>query len=176
MLGLFSLPDEHIIDIHRIPFHPNYKDSEQYVDGVESGTDNETDPMTKNSVRTIQQPTITTQNYANQQQDERRGSLTDTDKFFDLDDRKVIEHEFPTIELDRCMVVTDHSLYLIEFKDHPHIIFLNLVKEGQWKACEEFCKVFNLNFNQCIEYAGDVLLKKKKTTQALLTYNVAKVM
>lgn len=50
-----------------------------------------------------------------------------------------------------------------------------MVKAGQWKACEEFCKVFGLNFGQCIEYAGDCLLRKNRTTQALLTYNVAKV-
>lgn len=60
-------------------------------------------------------------------------------------------------------------------REPPHIIFLGIAKKEQWKLCEEFCKVFNLNFGNCIEYVADVLLKQKKTTQALLAYNVARV-
>lgn len=64
---------------------------------------------------------------------------------------------------------------LFYVRNHPEVVFLNLVKEYQWKACDEFCKVFGLNFCQCIEYAGDYLLRKNRTTHALLTYNVAKI-
>lgn len=50
-----------------------------------------------------------------------------------------------------------------------------MVKQNQWNVCEEFCKVFNLNYGHCLEYAGDIFLRQKKTTQALIAYNVARV-
>lgn len=172
-MSLFPLPDEIIIDLHRAPFRP-----------IDHGQDNDVDygcEQTNDAVHlsnaTVLHPKITTQNYVNHQveQHQQRKKNGNTGSLFDFDDRRVIEHEFPIINLDKCIVVTNRSLYFIEFRDHPHIVFLNLVRYGKWKACEEFCKIFDLDFNQCVEYAGDVLLKKKRTTQALLTYNVAKV-
>lgn len=50
-----------------------------------------------------------------------------------------------------------------------------MAKDGQWNLCEEFCKAFNIHYENCVEYAGDVFLKSKKTTQALLAYNKARV-
>lgn len=122
----------------------------------------------------FRQPKISTRNYVSNTPKRVCTSANDSN-LFNLDDRTVIEHRFPTIHMDKCAVVTNKSVYFIELQDHPHIIFLNLVRDGQWKACEAFCNVFELNFSQCVEYAGDVLLRKEKTTQALLTYNVAKV-
>lgn len=176
MLGMFSFPDEKIIDIHRIPYS-----QANSVPSIEVTAENNQNPVpigtTNVAERTIiQQPKISTQNYAETfSKDKQKDVSTNENEFFDIDDKSVLEHVFPSIELDQCLVVTDQSLYMIEFNSLPHIVFLNLVKSNQWKACEEFCKVFNLDYNLCIEYAGDVLLRKNKTTQALLTYNISKI-
>lgn len=176
MLGIFPFPDEKIVDIHRIPFGqpstgPHIEiTSETNQNPVPIGTSNIADR------RVIQQPKVTTQNYAETySKDKRKESLGADIEYFDLDDKCVLEHVFPAIELDQCLIVTDRSVYVIEFSNVPHIVFLNFVQNSQWKACEEFCKMFNLDFNQCIEYAGDVLLRKSKTTQALLSYNLSKI-
>lgn len=176
MLGMFSFPNENIIDIHRIPCCESTS-----LPTIEVTTENNQNQVPTGTTNIgerpyIQQPRVTTQNYTETfSKDKRKESLTDDNDFFDIDDKNVLEHIFPIIPLDQCLVVTDRSLYMIEFNNVPHIVFLNLVKSNQWKACEEFCKVFNLDYNQCIEYAGDVLLRKNKTTQALLTYNVSKI-
>lgn len=178
MLGIFSFPDEQIVDIHRIPCSQPLS----HVPFIEVTSENIQNPVPIGTTNigerpVIQQPRVTTQNYAeNYSKDkQQKESTTPENEFFDIDDKSVLEHIFPTIELDPCLVVTDRSLYMIEFNNMPHIVFLNLVKNNQWKACDEFCKVFNLDYNQCIEYSGDVLLRKGKTTQALLTYNISKI-
>lgn len=179
MLGMFSFPNEKIIDIHRIPYS-----QASFVPLIEVTSENNQNPVPIGTTNigerpVIQQPKVTTQNYAEtfskDKQQQQKESTTEEIEFFDIDDKSVLEHIFPSIELDQCLVVTDSSLYMIEFNNLPHIVFLNLVKNNQWKACEEFCKVFNLDYNLCIEYAGDVLLRKNKTTQALLTYNISKI-
>lgn len=174
---MFPLPDETIIDIHRAPFRPIAKNLDH---GRQTNAGDDCDPNTSSRATCSgSQTKITTQNYMNyqtdQQEQQKKIKDSNTENLFNFDDRCVIEHEFPLIDLDKCIVVTNRSMYFIEFRDHPHIVFLNLVRESKWKACEEFCKIFDLEFNQCIEYAGDILLKKKRTTQALLTYNMAKV-
>lgn len=94
---------------------------------------------------------------------------------YDMNDKNIMQNEFPSIEMDNCLIVTDKNVYCIELRHLPHVLFLNLAADGQWKACEEFCLTFNLNFNYCIEYAGDVFLKRKKLNQALVTYSSVKV-
>lgn len=177
MLGSFPFPNEKIIDIHRIPYSQAAS-----VPTIEVTAENNQNPVpigTTNIAERpiIQQPKVSTRNYAEtfSKDKQQKDGSTDENEFFDIDDKSVLEHVFPSIELDQCLVVTDTSLYMIEFNSLPHIVFLNLVKSNQWKACEEFCKVFNLDYNLCIEYAGDVLLRKNKTTQALLTYNISKI-
>lgn len=179
MLGVFSFPGEKIVDIHRIPFSQATPFS---MIEVTSETNPNPVPIGTTNIGerpVIQQPRTSTQNYAemfSKDKSPRKGSVAEeTHDFFDLDDKSVLEHIFPSIELDQCLVVTDRSLYMIELENVPHIVFLNLVRKSYWKACEEFCKIFNLDYNQCIEYAGDVLLRKNKTTQALLTYNISKI-
>lgn len=179
MLGVFSFPGEKIVDIHRIPF--SQATSFSMIE-VTSETNPNPVPIGTTNIGerpVIQQPRTSTQNYAemfSKDKSPRKGSVAEeTHDFFDLDDKSVLEHIFPSIELDQCLVVTDRSLYMIELENVPHIVFLNLVRKSNWKACEEFCKIFNLDYNQCIEYAGDVLLRKNKTTQALLTYNISKI-
>lgn len=96
-------------------------------------------------------------------------------KCFDMSDIQVLQNIFPEIELEKCYIVTDKNVYCIELSDCSHIIFLNMANSALWSACEDFCKTFNLLLAQCIEFAGDVFLKRKKVTQALLTYNIARI-
>lgn len=46
---------------------------------------------------------------------------------------------------------------------------------GEWQQCREFCNTFDLNYELCIEFAGDYLLRQRKVAQALATYNAAKI-
>lgn len=178
MLGLFPFPDEKIVNIHRVSCSPST--SAPFIE-ITSETNQITVPLGTTNIGErpmIQQPRVTTQNYAetfSKDRSQRKDSNIEDPDFFDLDDKSVLEHTFPAIELDQCLVVTDRSLYMIDFNNEPHIVFLNLVKKSNWKACEEFCKIFNVDYNQCTEYAGDVLLRKNKITQALLTYNVSRI-
>lgn len=183
MLGLFPFPDEKIVNVHRvsnssITGHPS---SAAPVIEITSETNQITVPIGTTNVGerpVIQQPRITTQNYVetfSKDHAQRKDSSIEDSNFFDLDDKSVLEHCFPTIELDQCLVVTDRSLYMIELNHLPHVVFLNLVKKSNWKCCEEFCKIFNIDFNQAMEYAGDVLLRKNKVTQALHTYNLSRI-
>lgn len=182
MLGLFPFRDETIINIHRVP--NDQMDAISY-NVMNSGNDGNDDPIligTQNQGErsAIQQPKVSTKNYAqvykmDKQSNPKPNNVENDEDFFDSDDRNVVEHMFPSIEYEQCLIVTDRNVYLIELKNTPHILFLNLVRGAQWKICEEFCKIFNLDYMQCIEYAGDVLLRKNEVTQSLLTYNIAKI-
>lgn len=185
MLALFPFQNETIINIHRIP--DNQADTISY-NVVNNGTENSDEnvpligTVNPSERSTIPQPKVLTRNYLqNYQKDKKSNSKNQIkneqpdDDFFDEDDKNVVEHVFPTLEYEQCLIVTDRSVYTIQLNADPHILFLNLVRSGNWKACEEFCKCFNLEYMQCIEYAGDVLLRKNEVTQSLHTYNVAKV-
>lgn len=116
MLGLFQFEDEIIVTIYRVPFHlvehkqPSAEalDNSLEPDGNTQGTQS----------ASFQLPKITVQNYVTKHRkiDDDPLKKSNPEQFFDLDDRKVFEHEFPTIELDKCYVVTNHSLYCIELK------------------------------------------------------------
>lgn len=67
------------------------------------------------------------------------------------------------------------KIYFSAFSLPPHKLFIKMVRDGQWTLCEEFCKAFNIHYENCVEFAGDVFLKSKRTTLALLAYNKARV-
>lgn len=96
-------------------------------------------------------------------------------KFDDVHDAKVLKNEFPRVTFEKCLIITSKGVYSIELKEKPHIIFLNLAATSQWALCDDFCKTFNLNMTECVEFSGDILLRKKKIEQALLTYNIARI-
>lgn len=184
MLALFPFHNETIVDVHRMPNNqPDVVPYNVVNDGTELNDENVTLIGTINSGerQTIPQPRVSSRNYAQNYRKSKQATSkkatddNDADNFFDMDDKHVVEHNFPTLEYEQCLIVTDQSVYVIEMKHAPHILFLNLIRGGQWDACEEFCKIFNLDYMQCVEYAGDVLLRKNEVTQSLLTYNIAKV-
>jgi hypothetical protein len=94
---------------------------------------------------------------------------------FDENDRKVLKNEFPRVNFEKCLIVTSRGVYCIGLKDKPHSTFLSLAASSQWNMCEDFCKTFNLNMAECVEFSGDIMLRKKKIEQALLTYNIARI-
>ncbi|CRK88070.1 CLUMA_CG001855, isoform A [Clunio marinus] len=94
---------------------------------------------------------------------------------FDDTDRKVLRNVFPRVIFDKCLIVTTHGVYCIEMKEKPHVTFLNLAASSSWGLCDDFCKTFNLNMTECVEFSGDIMLKKKKIEQALLIYNIARI-
>lgn len=98
-----------------------------------------------------------------------------TSKFDDVYDCKVLKTEFPQVIFEKCLIITSKGVYCVELKEKPHIIFLNLASSSSWALCDDFCKTFNLNMTECVEFSGDILLRKKKIEQALLTYNIARI-
>lgn len=149
--------EERVIDMHRVITEPPLN---------EHRVTTNVPPWAENTGKNIK----STQSYIR-----NRKKQTEKLNEFDIDDKTILQNEFPHVDIENCMLVTSKNLYFIELTDLPHILFLNMAHLGQWNLCEEFCKMFNLNFYQCVEYAGDVLLKKQKTTQALQAYNVARV-
>lgn len=61
------------------------------------------------------------------------------------------------------------------YRKEPFAIFLESALAGEWTQCRDFCNTFDLTYEACIEFAGDYLLRRKKVTQALLTYNTARI-
>ncbi|XP_030371281.1 uncharacterized protein LOC115621712 [Scaptodrosophila lebanonensis] len=88
---------------------------------------------------------------------------------------EIMQSEFPKINYDPCYVITNKNVYFIQLKKEPFELFLDAALAGEWTQCRDFCNTFDLSFELCIEFAGDYLLRRKKITQALLTYNVARV-
>lgn len=56
-----------------------------------------------------------------------------------------------------------------------YIVFLKAVQEKNWSQTEKICQIFNLRHTDCLEFAGDIFLKKGKVYLALNIYNVARV-
>lgn len=94
---------------------------------------------------------------------------------FDEADRRVLKTEFPRVDYEKCLIVTSRGIHCVEFRDKPHATFLSLAASSQWTLCDDFCRTFNLNMAECVEFSGDIMLRKKKIEQALLTYNIARI-
>ncbi|XP_055379185.1 uncharacterized protein LOC129610598 [Condylostylus longicornis] len=92
-----------------------------------------------------------------------------------LSKEDILKSDINKLNFDPCYIITNRNIYYIDFTDEPVKLFLDAAVAGKWNSCEEFCNTFDLNYTQCMEFAGDYLLETKKVTQALVTYNVAKV-
>ncbi|KAH8388594.1 hypothetical protein KR093_010891 [Drosophila rubida] len=118
----------------------------------------------------------------------------DVNNEFSLRQMEIMQSEFPKINYDPCYVITNKNVYAIQLKyvivvkmfsmfkresfyyrKEPFELFLDAALMSSWNQCREFCNTFDLSFEHCIEFAGDYLLRRKKITQALITYNVARV-
>ncbi|KAH8417883.1 hypothetical protein KR222_007776 [Zaprionus bogoriensis] len=99
----------------------------------------------------------------------------DVSSEFSLRQMEIMQGEFPKINYDPCYVITNKNVYTIQLKKEPFELFLDAALASNWNQCREFCNTFDLSFEHCIEFAGDYLLRRKKITQALITYNVARV-
>ncbi|XP_034663639.1 uncharacterized protein LOC117898391 [Drosophila subobscura] len=94
---------------------------------------------------------------------------------FSLRQMEIMQSEFPKINYDPSYVITNKNVYTIQLRKEPFELFLDAALQSEWNQCRDFCNTFDLSFELCIEFAGDYLLRRKKITQALLTYNVARV-
>ncbi|XP_013097207.2 uncharacterized protein LOC106080378 [Stomoxys calcitrans] len=99
----------------------------------------------------------------------------DVKEEYSLRQMEIMQNEFPKINFDPCYVVTNKNVYYIQLKKEPFAIFLESALAGEWTQCRDFCNTFDLTYEACIEFAGDYLLRRKKVTQALLTYNTARI-
>uniref|UniRef100_A0A182K6Y6 Uncharacterized protein n=1 Tax=Anopheles christyi TaxID=43041 RepID=A0A182K6Y6_9DIPT len=171
LLGVFHFPDERVLDIHRVSpasrkvvdtvdLAPCSDNQEQQSNGSNAGETNEG--------RSIFQKSAVS-NYLRIQRGLRM------ERKLDISEQQVMAEEFPSIEFDQAVIVTDRNLYSVELADSGKNLFLNLAHKCIWAACEDFCATFGLPLASCIEYAGDVLLRRKRISEALMTYNVARL-
>ncbi|EDW83017.2 uncharacterized protein Dwil_GK22629 [Drosophila willistoni] len=100
---------------------------------------------------------------------------SDISEEFSLRQMEIMQSEFPKINYDPCYVITNKNVYAIQLRKEPFELFLESALKSEWNQCRDFCNTFDLSIEHCIEFAGDYLLRRKKITQALLTYNVARV-
>lgn len=87
---------------------------------------------------------------------------------FDESDRQVLKNEFPRVIFNKCLVVTNRAVYCIEMKEKAHVTFLTLTATSSWGLCDDFCKTFSLNMTECVEFSGDIMLRKKKIEQVII--------
>ncbi|XP_016937407.4 uncharacterized protein ca [Drosophila suzukii] len=99
----------------------------------------------------------------------------DVSSEFSLRQMEIMQSEFPKINYDPSYVITNKNVYTIQLRKEPFELFLDAALQNEFNQCRDFCNTFDLSFEQCIEFAGDYLLRRKKITQALLTYNKARV-
>ncbi|XP_058464342.1 uncharacterized protein LOC131438361 [Malaya genurostris] len=162
MLAMFQFPDEKILDIHRISSVGSADETNELDEPNLIVRDDPTD------VRSIFQK-ATVSNYLKMQRTLRMDKKLET-----IESQVMLDH-FPRVEFDRAVIVTDKNLYLVELNDTARNLFLKLAHNSIWAACEDFCQTFGISLPYCVEYAGDVLLKRRKITEALMTYNVARM-
>lgn len=175
VLCMFPFPDDEIIDLYRIP--PDVED-----DGPPSPLAKPKEPSATGSPpmhRKFSQPPIITENYYNRYANEMKNikaKQASDEVLYGMGDEHILEYTFPMIQLEACLVVTSRSVLMIELNNEPHVIFLNLVHNAEWEKCEQFCKVFGLDYNRCMEYGGDALLRRNFTEQALQAYELGQVL
>ncbi|XP_052866276.1 uncharacterized protein LOC128272494 [Anopheles cruzii] len=173
LLGVFHFPEERVLDIHRL-----CGDAPGRSDGCETANE-----PPSGEADTSRQPT------AGVSQGEQRSFFQKSpaanylriqkglrmERKLDTSEAQVMVSEFPSIEFDQALIVTDRNLYAVELADSGRSLFLSLAHRCIWAACEDFCTTFGLPLATCIEYAGDVLLRRKRISEALMTYNVARL-
>uniref|UniRef100_A0A182Q4K0 Uncharacterized protein n=1 Tax=Anopheles farauti TaxID=69004 RepID=A0A182Q4K0_9DIPT len=169
LLGVFHFPDERVLDIHRISVAGSKGEGNtQPEPSASAEADGQQASADANDGRSIFQKSAVS-NYLRIQRGLRMERKLDTTE------EQVMADEFPGIEFDQALIVTDRNLYSVELADSGKNLFLNLAHKCIWAACEDFCATFGLPLAACIEYAGDVLLRKKRISEALMTYNVARL-
>lgn len=161
LMGSFKFPlDEKILNIFRMKTFPDK------IDDREAETTNNTN----NNEVEMKSTYSKYLNYNNSSNSKKKNSIFD-----EFADSKVLKNEFPKVVFEKCLIVTSKGVYCVELKEKPHIIFLTLASTSSWALCDDFCKTFNLNMTECVEFSGDIFLRKKKIEQALLTYNIARI-
>lgn len=99
MLGLFRFPDERLIGMYRVGDEFS-ADTERAAASAER----QLNDSQKNN------------NYLKEMQYMKKARKKSRESSVDEDGRRYLRTEFPMLSLDRCMVVTDRNVYLIELR------------------------------------------------------------
>lgn len=91
------------------------------------------------------------------------------------DERRFLRTDFPPLTVNGCVLVTNRGACVLEMRTTAREGFGGIAQRGGWSVCEEFCRTFRLNFGQCVEFAGDEMLRAGNARQALQCYNVARI-
>lgn len=177
ILGVYYFQDETILNIHRKKTMPCQEFEETTGDDIvlensNSSNDNIVSPSLNMKYKSAFDRYLKVQNTLLEPSDTgpmREASTSESVL------EQVMNAKFPKIHFDNAIIVTDQNVYSIKFNGKPHEKFIEMVENSDWGACEQFCKTFNVPLTQCIEFAGDIFLKNKKTTKAILTYGKGKV-
>lgn len=177
ILGIYYFPDETILNIHRMKTMPSQEFEETTGDDIvlensNSSNANIANPSLNTKYRSAFDRYLKVQNSLLESNDTgpmREASTSESVL------EQVMNAKFPKIHFDNVIIVTDENVYSIKFNGKPHEKFVEMVENSDWDACEQFCRTFNVPLPQCIEFAGDIFLKNKKTTKAILTYGKGKV-
>ncbi|XP_053669544.1 uncharacterized protein LOC128719926 [Anopheles marshallii] len=173
LLGVFHFRDERVLDIHRMSACGQKVDSAMHPTATSGSEADQQQPTGSNAVDTNEGRSIFQKSAVSNYLRIQRGLRME--RKLDMSEQQVMAEEFPTIEFDQALIVTDRNLYSVELAECGKNLFLNLAHKSIWAACEDFCATFGLPLASCIEYAGDVLLRRKRISEALMTYNVARL-
>lgn len=115
-MTLFQLNNEYVIDVHRVSWPDteaaNEFDCQSTLNNNNSNNNNNNNNNNKLSSN-VTNIKSSTQNYAENRKMYERNNDTAAD---DIDDRCLMQIPFPKIQIDKCMVVTNNNLYMIEIK------------------------------------------------------------
>ncbi|XP_049286193.1 uncharacterized protein LOC125765284 [Anopheles funestus] len=174
LLGVFHFPDERVLDIHRVSgCGPKVVEGAMHPNGASDSDADQQQPSASNAADANEGRSIFQKSAVSNYLRIQRGLRME--RKLDISEQQVMAEEFPSIEYDQALIVTDRNLYSVELADSGKNLFLNLAHKNIWAACEDFCATFGLPLASCIEYAGDVLLRRKRISEALMTYNVARL-
>lgn len=99
MLALFPFPDERLIGMYR----------------VGDDLSGDTERATANAERLLNDSQMNN-NYMKEMQYMKKTRKKSRESSLDEDGRRYLRTEFPMLSLDKCMVVTDRNVYLIELR------------------------------------------------------------
>ncbi|XP_033611768.1 uncharacterized protein LOC111875606 isoform X4 [Cryptotermes secundus] len=86
---------------------------------------------------------------------------------------KELKLDMPSV--DTCVIVTTSGVYEVALRLPPAEVFMDLVLTYQAiERAERLAVVFGLNFQQLLEFAGDLKLSAKEFPQAISLYKVSK--
>ncbi|XP_053987652.1 uncharacterized protein LOC128881032 [Hylaeus volcanicus] len=83
--------------------------------------------------------------------------------------------EVELLQVDTCIIVTNHSVYKVVLRKSVVSIFMELVlKDNEPEKAIKLALVFGINAQQLLEQASDILLSNKQFSRAVACYKLSK--